>query len=655
MVPPSDTGLPVVASGSAHPGVIARIGQVAFTGMVVTAWMGLVEALVVWSMRHVPEPAPFLRTAILGYAALGLVVGACWGALVEIVSRRRGRWRRRPFYVVSLFLLILLFQVVLHTHTHWTDFTLTPGSLKSLKVTALETLPAGLVIVGAWFVCVRRKSPEGSRRLLGLRAAVVLVAPLAVVAALPWARPLVPSPRRGGMPNVLFIVLDTTRADRLSAYGYGRPTTPHLERITADGLTFRRAYAASPWTLPSHASMFTGEYAGIHNATWEHQYLDDRLPTLAEHLSGLGLRTAAFSKHVWLSDETGLMRGFEQFYDLYWRSTTALVALSRFVSDELRTRKGIEDKGAALVTARFKKWIDGYGDEPFFAFINYLEPHAHYQPPAPFRERFLADGRKDTFWGRDRQVSVQKFNAGVMEYSDEDMAAFSDLYDGAVAYQDSMMGEALDHLRDRDLLDRTLLIITADHGENLGEHDLLGHEFCVYNTLLHVPLIVRLPGVVPAGMTFETPVENRLVWSMIDLILGSGDEARPLPADQLAAVLREPDDAGGPILSELYIRPLTSEMWLNSPRLSEYDRRLRCVQINDGKYIWSSDGGNELYDLAVDPGELINLAGLHLEDAGVLRDLLLAKAAALGAGPGGETPEFSEELKRRLKSLGYLD
>ncbi|MHC5015702.1 MAG: sulfatase-like hydrolase/transferase, partial [Planctomycetota bacterium] len=178
-------------------------------------------------------------------------------------------------------------------------------------------------------------------------------------------------------------------------------------------------------------------------------------------------------------------------------------------------RRAVEDKGAALVTDRFKAWIDRHGEGPFFAFINYAEPHADYQPPAPFREQFLAEERKDTLWGRAKNVAVQRFNSGALEYSADDLAAFNDLYDGAVAYQDSRMGEALDHLRKAGLLDRTLVIITADHGENLGDHDLLGHDFCVYNTLLHVPLIVRLPGLVPAGAATDTPVENRLLWSLV--------------------------------------------------------------------------------------------------------------------------------------------
>ncbi|MHC5045170.1 MAG: sulfatase [Planctomycetota bacterium] len=502
----------MVAASATGRGRIGRALEVAVAGAAVFGWMGLIEANLLCLTRDVPEPLLFLRQAALGYPVLGFVAGLLWGVLVELLSPRRGRWARQPFHLWSLFILVLLFQVVLHTHIHWSGGDLTPGSMASLKVTAAEAVPAVVLIGLAYLVCVGNR-PAAPRPVIGAKAAAVTLGALLLVAALPWAGGLVRPRSRADVPNVLLIVLDTTRVDRLSAYGYDRPTTPALERIAAEGLAFRRAYAASPWTLPSHASMFTGEYAAVHNATWEHQRLDERLPTLAEHLSEMGLRTAAFSRQVWLSDETGLMRGFEDFYDLYWRSTTALVAAWRLGVDKIKERRGFEDKGAALVTDRFKGWIDRHGDRPFFAFINYVEPHAYYQPPAPFREQFLAEERKDTPWGRAQNVAVQRHNAGDLVYSADDFAAFSDLYDGAVAYQDSRMGEALDHLRTRGLLDKTLLLITADHGENLGDHDLLGHEFCVYNTLLHVPLIVRLPGLVSCGRSSKrscgTPVRKR--------------------------------------------------------------------------------------------------------------------------------------------------
>ncbi len=632
---------------------VKRVGEVALAGALLAAWMGAVEALLVSLLRNVPETALFLRQAILGYGALGLAVGIGWGIFGEVVAPRRRPWHRRAFYLASLTVLVLLFQLLVHVHVHWSDFQLKPGSPASLKVTGLAALPALVVIAATWWVCARWKRPDQPRRVAGRRMAVAALVPLLVGAALPWVGPAFKSPARSDMPNVLMIVLDTTRADRLSPYGYQRPTTPALQRNAGEGLTFTRAYSAAPWTLPAHASIFTGHYPTSHNASWEHQFLDGRLPTLAEHLAAKGLRTAAFSRQVWLSDETGLMRGFEHHYDLYWRSTTALVAAWRLAVNMLEARRGVEDKGAALVSETFMGWIDRHGDEPFFAFINYVEPHAPYKPLSPHREEFLGSDR-DTPWGRGRDVAVQRYNAGEVEYTAVELGLISDLYDGAVAYQDRWMGEVLEHLRGRGILDETLLIVTADHGENLGDHGFFGHEFCVYNTLLHVPLIVRLPGVVPQGAVEDATVENRLLWPMIDMVLAAAS-VEAIPVERFVSALQEEDEAGGPILSELFQRPLTSKIWQRSARRSRLERRLRCVQLRGMKYIWASDGVDELYNLASDPGELDNLLLRRAEDASILRELLQLKVAAVGAPEAGEAPEFSDELKRRLRSLGYLD
>lgn len=649
---PNNASLPVVGASRPGPGLLQRAGEVALVGAVLTAWMGLAEALVLTQVRQIPEPALFLRQAILGYAAVGLAVGLLWGGLCELVTGRRGRWRRRVFYPVSIFVWILLFQLVLHTHVHWSGFALAPGSMASIKVTAMEAVPALVVIVAAWIFCVVARPPAAVRPILSRPAAAVLIGLLLAVAAVPWFASLARRPARSSLPNILMIVLDTTRVDRLSAYGYERPTTPALERVAAGGLTFEEAYSAAPWTLPSHASMFTGALPAVHNANWEHQFLDDRLPTLAERMAGQGLTTAAFAHQAWLSDETGLMRGFEHFHDLYWRSTTALVAAWRLAANRIDVYRGTEDKGAAIINRAFIDWIDRYGDEPFFAFINYMEPHAYYQPPEPFRQRFLADDA--TPWGRTRNVAPNLFNAGEIDYTDQEMAIFSDLYDGAVAYQDWRMGQVLDHLSERGLLDDTLLIITADHGENLGDHGLFDHQLCVYDTLLHVPLIVRLPGVVPAGAVSEAPVENRRIGEMIDMIF-QAPGGRPVALDRFQTVLHKSDDTGGAIVSELYRRPLDSELWRNSPRRASFERRLRAMHVNRMKYIWASDGRDELYDLDADPDELVNLAALRTDDLAALRELLLATMAAIEQSAPDQAPEFSEELKRRLKSLGYID
>ncbi len=174
--------------------MLPRVGQVALAGVVITAWMGLVEALLVCLSRDVPEPLLVLREAVLGYAVFGGLVGAVFGVFFEIIAPRRP-WRRRVFYLLSLFLLILLFQLILHTHLHWSGGRLAPGSARSLKVTALMTLPAVVLIGVAWFLS-RRSTPGEPRPPLGLRAGGLLLIVPALVALGPWVAASLTSPRR---------------------------------------------------------------------------------------------------------------------------------------------------------------------------------------------------------------------------------------------------------------------------------------------------------------------------------------------------------------------------------------------------------------------------------------------------------------------------
>jgi len=655
MVGMDSISTPVSAAAERSRGSSGRVVDVALAGVLIAAWMGLIEALVMVLLRDIPEESLFLRQAVLSYAGFGLCVGFVWGGFWGRVVPWDPGWRRGTFFVPSLVVVILAFQLIALIHVHRGGLTgVSPGSPESLAIIAGVAIPAVVSIGWFWRRCRKPGASTSRGSLASRRVVVILTAPLLLVVVLPWLMAVLRPGARPDLPNVVLIVLDTTRADRLSAYGYSRSTTPTLERIAAEGLRFANASAAAPWTLPSHASMFTGQYPAVHNATWEHQFLDTRLPTLAEHLADLGLRTASFSRQPWLTDETGLMRGFEHAYDLHWRSSTALVDVYRLALDKVNKRRGTNDKGAAIVSRTFTRWIERNGDRPFFAFLNFTEPHDGYDPPHPFREQYLGENR-ETQWGQSKQADIQRFNAGELRYSSEDLAIFNDLYDGAVAYQDFRLGEVIDHLRVRELLDKTLLIITADHGENLGDHGMLSHYFCLYNTLLHAPLVIRMPGVVPSGVVVEEPVENRLVWSLIDMVLEERSVEGEIPVDRFVSALSAEDDLGGPILAELYSRPLTTEIWQRSPRRERYDRRLRSIVLGKMKYIWASSGTHELYDLDSDPEESFNLIDERPDDARRLREILEAKVAALESVETGDGPEFSDAMKERLKALGYIE
>jgi len=639
-------------------GTCGAILAAALSGMVLAAWLGLVEAAALCLTRNMPEQTLFLRRTITAYALFGMAGGAVWGALAEFLLLKRRTVRRAPFYLVSLLIWLLLFEVVVQAHGPGNPWPLVPGKRSSLIFSVAATLVAVLLVALTRRFCVRAEATIVHRGFIKRRWIAASVVPLLAVAALPTLQSLWrpnPASEVAGLPNVLLIVMDTTRADHLSACGYDRPTTPTLEQLAAEGSSFRRAYAASPWTLPSHASIFTGRYPSEHGATREHPYLDSRLPTLAEQMTRRGYTTVAFARKSWLKDETGVMRGFEQFFDLYVRSTTALVSVYRYGLARLHGSRGDRDKGAMLINGRFTDWMNRNGDRPFFAFINYDEAHEALRPPSPYRERFLGE-KKDTPWGRERDADTKSYNCGYVKYTDEEMSIFRDLYDAEIAYQDARMGEVFDDLRRRGLLDKTLVIVTSDHGENFGDHGLMGHRFCVYNSLLHVPVIVRLPGVVPVGESNDLPVEIRLLPALIERVLaGAKERGGVIPIDRLALTLREKGDPQSPILAELYRQPLTADIWRKSTRVQQYDRRLRAMILGDLKYIWASDGTEELYDLQMDPGELRNLAGERPEDVRRLADVLDAKLETLDIHEQGAAPEFSKEMKKRLISTGYIE
>jgi arylsulfatase A-like enzyme len=317
-------------------------------------------------------------------------------------------------------------------------------------------------------------------------------------------------------PNVLFVVLDTVRASSLSLYGYGRPTTPELERWAAEGTTFDLAFSTSPWTLKSHATMFTGLYPSQIEGDFEHPVNPD-VPTLAEIFRDQGYLTAGFVANLlYTSRESGLARGFLHYEDyktalrqvpmhswiahtplfqrlIHSRSLTDLLDALRhpvleFKSDGFNNRT-YGTKPAASITTSFLDWQAGQTSHPFFAFLNYFDAHGPYRAPPTIAARFaLAENQ-------------------TLGY-----------YDGAIAFIDQEIGRLFDELRTRGVLDKTIVIVTSDHGEQFGEHGLTEHANSLYLPLLHVPLMIRYPPAVARNVRVARPVTLRdLAATVIDL------------------------------------------------------------------------------------------------------------------------------------------
>ncbi|MBL8977421.1 MAG: sulfatase [Gemmatimonadetes bacterium] len=327
-----------------------------------------------------------------------------------------------------------------------------------------------------------------------------------------------------GTPNVLLLVLDTVRAFNLGMYGYPRPTSPNLDAFAATGARFEQAFSTAPWTLPSHASLFTGHQAHESRADWMVP-LEDTVATVAEVLSRYGFVTAGFSANTdYASEEVGLARGFTRFEDytlsparLLRHSQLALaVARNRTLRRLLGAYDNLGRKHAPEVTARILGWLDDRpAEKPFFIFANYYDAHRPYLPPAPWNRKFAADGgsidpRLDRT-GRPGDAARAERTQGAI-----------DAYDGAIAYLDDELGRLFAELGRRKLLTNTLVIITSDHGEEFGEHGIFDHGNSLYRQSLQVPLVIRLDNRIPPGSVVDEAVSLRDIPATITDLTGLG-------------------------------------------------------------------------------------------------------------------------------------
>lgn len=417
--------------------------------------------------------------------------------------------------------------------------------------------------------------------------------------------------RSAAHPNVLVITLDTTRADHLSVYGYERPTSPALEALASHADVYERAYSTSSWTLPAHASLFTGRYPTSHGMRHDpagELVLSEAIDapkgiraralardavTLAELLRTAGYRTGAVVAGPWLHHEFGLSRGFQDYDD----------------DAVQRTRRAVEVTDAAL------RWLREDG-EPFFLFLNYFDPHAPYAPPPHYRHSFLP---------RDVRVDLRSALQAPA------------LYDAEILYMDEQVGRLLRGLRERGLYESTLIVVTADHGELLGDRGTWGHERYLWEPLVRVPLLVKPPGPPRSGRREESPI------SMVDIL--------PLVLESVG--LEAPEGVQG----RLHRRP-------GQPFFAEVRPMSGKGSTGDWRAMWrgwikvlsNSLGESYLFDLERDPHESDNLAEADAERAARAVAELTREFDGLPAPTdSGPTLAVDPETREALRELGYVD
>jgi arylsulfatase A-like enzyme len=404
---------------------------------------------------------------------------------------------------------------------------------------------------------------------------------------------------RAGAPNVLLIILDTVRSLDLSLYGYERPTTPSLSRLASTGVTFDRAVSAAPWTVLSHATLFTGQLRDVHHADW-YSRLDPSVPTLAAIFRQQGYRTGGFSANeVHAGWEFGFARDFIHFedHDISLAEVVDATTLGKFTSDHVRVRRLLDNwdllgrTDADEINAKALGWLHRSGDRPYFVFLNYFDAHTPRMPPEPFARQF----------GASRPAASLRSRLSGLIFPSPKQQKSKNAYDAAIAYIDDRIGQLLDSLGREGLLENTLVVVTADHGELLGEHHLQGHANSLYFPTLHVPLLLSMPGTIPANQRIEAPATLRdVAATILDL---AGVHAGPgVPGASLSRFWR--DTTGvmeTPIISEITGLP-------NLGTKTPVGRGDMVSLVRDSlHYIRNGDGVEELYNIRSDLTESIPL------------------------------------------------
>jgi arylsulfatase A-like enzyme len=409
----------------------------------------------------------------------------------------------------------------------------------------------------------------------------------------------------GDRPSFLVVVVDTLRADHLGCYGYVRPTTPALDRLASEGALFERAFSQSSWTKPATASLFTGRFPLQHQALYERSRLPEAETTIPEYLRPRAYRTAVLSANPWVTPEYGFDQGVDDFVSVYderfTRVTlfmTVLKRISQLVDGKLRLYNKVKYLvlGELSTTARDVRlvdaavaWLGAHGARPFFLYLHMMSPHHPYDPPKPF-DRFVPDPGHAPVKNYPRKS--YEFFAHGDPLPEPELADMLARYDGDILHADTEIARLLEALDRQGLAQTTIVLVTADHGEEFYDHGNWGHGQSLYNELIRVPLIVRAPGRIPPGTRTARPVMHvDVVPTLLSLAGAPHPPSLPVIAENLLDVVAGKVGAPDrPIVSELLYRAAQGEIVVSG------DRKLLAVRQNDELI-------QQVFDLAYDFAE----------------------------------------------------
>ncbi len=613
------------------------------------------------SLGMPPMPG-FVAKSILIEVPLAVLVGLLWSPLLFLGP---GRWLH-PLALAATWIALERYVAV--------------------DPTKLQMWVAPSVVALVLFVLFRWVA--GKKRwpvvVLAALMPVVLIAVPSIEHAMSGGYDIQATAARGtpppDAPDVVFVVMDTVKADNVSAYGYERKTTPVFDSFSSEGVLFEQASAPATWSLPAHASLFTGTFPSVHNAHGETRWLDAKLPTLAQEMAAAGWETRCFTANPHVSPSFGLTRGFE-WSDQAWITGAGGRGFSfiyRIIDSLGFTAK---DKGGGQVVDNVASWMASRPEDapPAFVFVNFLEAHfPFHQLPEEFRYQYTDLPLSELRAVGQIAFGVQMGRQLTDEEFDRIHQPIVDMYDGGVMYTDHLLGQIIDAWRVRGTLDDTVFVVLADHGEHVGEHGAFGHVSSVYEQDLAVPFAIRYPAKIPAGSRVPEPISTlgtfATIYDLVDLEAPDTLQVGSLLPALEPRIEGQPFVVGQPVIAERFEEELLSARFEpgtangNGPLVSPWGR-YRTYRNGDIKLVQHYEHGKfstHLFDLASDPGETTDIANGAMtmfrrqELEGELEAILTLKGmpqldAEVGAAVEGGAPEMDEAMKAQLRALGYIE
>ena len=475
--------------------------------------------------------------------------------------------------------------------------------------------------------------------------------------------------------NILLIIGDCVRYDRLSCYGYDKETTPNLDKLAKESTIFEQATSQAVWTLPSHSTMFTGLYPSEHGCLRGSKnsniFLPTNIKTIGEILKEHGYSTAGFSNNPWVGKISDLNRGF----DFFWESNMDFSGNSSFAPSVPFTLKLLNRLGRLTNRVRIRslisyliekptftkamrkameEWIvlQASSHLPFFIFANFMDAHQPYHPPKDNLRR-ICDRNAIKANSIRLNWKIRKYFRGERELDDELFKLMNDYYDASLNFLDEELGKLFDFLKQENLLDKTVVIFTADHGKNLGDHDINDLLHTIRDSIIRVPLIIRCPDLIPSGRRCEEEVEIiDIFYTILNLLKISQNPnllEKSSKRPSLFDVLQGFNTNRNCSFSEALLPYTADDLEIDS---------VRCIRTKKWKYISSQKRGDIFFNLEEDSEEKNELNEVNAQESVKLKKILQEKIDSLALGreqdKSQKVDELDEAVIQRLKDLGYL-